>query len=118
MVGEEPRGTTNSAEETGCQCVFDNDFYQQALAEGTYTAGGSLFWLDLCWSSTGVPLCLRVAKRLPNTVLEQPRPYLGALHVVVAQGYSPLNHRGLLHGVSPEEAVSYTHLTLPTILRV
>ena len=66
MVGEEPRGITDSAEETGCQRALDNDFYQQAIAEGTYTAGGSLFWLDLRWSSTGVPLRLPVAKQLSS----------------------------------------------------
>ena len=53
-----------------------------------------MFWLGLRWSSTGVPLRLPVVKRLSN---------LGALHVAVAQGYNPLNHRGWLHGVSPEE---------------
>ena len=103
MVGEEPHGITSS--ETGCQRAFDNDVYQQTVAEGTlaYTAGGSLFWLDLRWSSTGVPLRLPVAKRLSKTLLEEPRFYPGALHVAVVQGYSPLNHRGWLHGVSPEE---------------
>ena len=72
MVGEEPHGITSS--ETGCQRAFDSDVYQQTVAEGTlaYTAGGSLFWLDLRWSSTGVPLRLHVAKRLSNTLLEEP----------------------------------------------
>ena len=69
--GEEPRGITNS--ETGCQRAFDNDLYQQAIAEGTYTAGGNLFWPGLCWSSTGVPLRLQVVKRLSNTLFEEPR---------------------------------------------
>ena len=50
----------------------------------------------------GVPLHLQVAKRLSNTLLEEPRFYLGALRVAVAQGYNLLNHRGWLHGVSPE----------------
>ena len=59
MVGEEPHGITSS--ETGCQRALDNDVYQQTVAEGTlaYTAGGSLFWLDLRWSPTGVPLRLQ-----------------------------------------------------------
>ena len=67
MVGEEPYGITSS--ETGCQRTFDNDGYQQTVAEGTlaYTAGGSLIWLGLRRSSTGVPLRLQVAKRLSNT---------------------------------------------------
>ena len=94
MVGEEPRGLTDSAEETGCQCVLDNDLYQQAIAAGTSMAGGNLFWLDLRWSSTGVPLRLQVVRRLSNTAIAEPKPYLGALHVAVAQGYNPLNHRG------------------------
>ena len=52
MVAEEPRQITDSADETGFQCTFDNDLYHKAIASGTYTAGGSLFWLDLRWSAT------------------------------------------------------------------
>ena len=100
MVGEEPR--TGSAAETGFT-VLDNESYQRGIASGSYTAGGNLLWLDLHWPSTGVPLRLHVAKYLSNTAFAEPRPYPGALHVAVAQGYSPLNHRGWLHGVSPEE---------------
>ena len=46
---------------------------------------------------------LQAVKKLSSTLLEEPTPYLGALHVAVTQGYSPLNHRGWLRGVSPEE---------------
>ena len=55
------------------------------------------------WSSTWAPLRLQAATYLSNTAFAEPRPYPGALHVAVAQGYNPLNHRGWLHGVSPEE---------------
>ena len=52
MVAEEPRQITDSANETGFQCTFDNDLYNKAIASGTYTAGGNLFWLDLRWPAT------------------------------------------------------------------
>ena len=95
MVGEEPR----SPAETGFTKarVFDNDIYQQEVASGIYTAGGSLFWLDLCWPSTGV---MQVAKYPPDTALAEPKPYPGALHVAVAQGYSPLS-LSLIHISEP-----------------
>jgi hypothetical protein len=62
MVQEEPRGITNSVEDTGFQSVFDANLYNKAIASGTYTAGGNMFWVDLRWSATpGVPL--RAARR-------------------------------------------------------
>ena len=104
MVAEEPRQVTDSAGETGFQCTFDNDLYHKAIASGTSTAGGSLFWLDLRWSATpGVPLRLHAAKKLPSALFDEPKPYPGALHVAVTPGYAPLSHRGGWHGVSPEE---------------
>ena len=51
MVGEEPHQITNSAEETGFQCVFDNDIYQKAIASGTYTAGWELALAGLALAS-------------------------------------------------------------------
>ena len=104
MSSQEPRQITNSAEDTGFQSVFDNDLYQKAIASGNYTAGGNLFWVDLRWSATpGVPLRLQAVKKLSKTLFHEPSPYPGALHVAVAPGYEPLNHRGGWHGVSPEE---------------
>ena len=87
MVGEEP----HSAAETGFT-VFDNESYQRGIASGSYTAGGNLFWLGLCWSATpGVPLRLHAVKKLPSTLFDEPKPYPGALHVAVTPGYAPLS---------------------------
>ena len=97
MAGAEP-----CARQPG-RPLFDNDIYQREIASRRFMAGGSLFWLDLYWSSTGVPLILQAAKHLSNTLFKEPTPYPGALHVAVTQGYSPLNHRGWLRGGSPEE---------------
>ena len=84
--------------------MLANNLYQKAIASGTYTAGGSWFWLGWRWSATpGVPLRLHAAKKLPTTLFKEPTPYLGALRVAVPLGYSPFNHRGGLCGVSLEE---------------
>ena len=80
--------------------MLANESYQQGIASGTYTAGGNLLWLDLRWPSTGVPLRLHAAKYLSKTLFAEPKPYPVPLDVAVAQGYSPLDHRGRLHGVN------------------
>ena len=46
---------------------------------------------------------LQVAKRLSNTLFEEPSFYPGALHVAAVQGYNHLSHRGWLRGASPED---------------
>jgi len=104
IVQEEPRGITNSVEDTGFQSVFDSNLYKSAIASGTYTAGGNMFWVDLRWSATpGVRLRLQAVRQLASTLFKSPTPYPGALHVAVTPGYQPLIHKGAWNAVSPEE---------------
>ena len=104
MVQEETRGITNTVADTGFQSVFDADLYNKAIASGTYTAGGNMFWVDLRWSATpGVPLRLQAVRTLASTLFQSPTPYPGALHIAVTPGYEPLLHRGAWNSVSPEE---------------
>ena len=104
MVQCEPREISDSAQDTGFQCVFDNDLYMKAIASGTYTAGGNLFWLDFRWSATpGVPLRLDAVKDLASNLFKKPTPYPGSLHVAVTPGFMPLNHKGAWFSMSPEE---------------
>ena len=104
MVNEEPRKITNSVEDTGFQSVFDAQLYQKAIASGTYTAGGNLFWVDFRWSAnTGVPLRLQAVHKLASTLFATPTPYPGAMHIAVTRACVPLNHRGAWYSVSPEE---------------
>ena len=103
LVGEEPHGITSS--ETGCQRAFDNDVYQQAVADGTsaYTAGGSLSWLDLRWSSAGCrcacqwrSVCQTPCSRRRDSTLER-----CTLRWRKATTLSTIG--GWMHGVDPEE---------------
>ena len=67
MVQEETRGITNTVADTGFQSVFDADLYNKAIASGTYTAGGNMFWVDLRWSATpDVPLRLQAVRTLAS----------------------------------------------------
>ena len=104
MVQCEPREISDDAQDTGFQCVFDTDLYVKAIASGTYTAGGNLFWLDLRWSATpGVPLRLEAVKDLTSNFFRTPTPYPGSVHVAVTPGFMPLNHKGSWLSMSPEE---------------
>ncbi len=104
MVQCEPRAISDSATDTGFQSVFDTDMYTRAIASGTYTAGGNLFWVDFRWSATpGVPLRLDAVKDVAANLFRAPTPYPGALHVAVSEGFLPLNHKGSWLSMSPEE---------------
>ena len=93
MVQCEPRGISDLASDSGFQAVIDQEMYTKAIATGTYTAGGNLFWVDFRWSATsGVPLRLESVKDLANAVFKEPTPYPGTLHVAVSPGFVPLNH--------------------------
>ena len=104
LVQCEPRGISDLATDSGFQAVFDQEMYAKAIATGTYTAGGNLFWLDFRWSATpGVPLRLEAVKDLASLLFAEPTPYPGALHVAVTADFVPLNHKGSWKSMSPEE---------------
>ena len=74
MVQCEPREISDVACDSGFQAVFDQEMYAKAIATGTYTTGGNLFWVDFRWSATpGVPLRLEAVKDLANAVSKSRR---------------------------------------------
>lgn len=101
-----PAQITTDANQSGTQAPFDLKDYHAALqtAAQSYTAGINLFWVNLQWSATpGVPLRVAAIENLAQTTFRQPVS-IGTVHVAVTgPQYNPLEHKGALLRVSPEE---------------
>ena len=91
--------------ESGVQAPVDAAACQHALNTSTqsYTCGVNLFWLDLLWSPTpGVPLRGSAIEAMTATTFQEPA--MCTVHVAVPdKSWNPLEHKGALLRVSPEE---------------
>ena len=101
-----PACITGNVAESGTQAPFDLQCYQDALktASKSYTAGINLFWINLQWSATpGVPLRVSAIEAMARTTFRAPVS-VGTIHVAVPGAeFNPLEHKGALLRVSPEE---------------
>ena len=120
IQGAKPAGITANANESGTQSPFDLKSYRAALktAGQSYTAGINLFWIDLMWSATpGVPLRVSAIELMAKTIFGRPTP-LGTIHVAVPDHeYNPLERKGALLRVSPEEVTGAIVLAIARDIR-
>ena len=120
IQGAKPAGITANATESGTQSPFDLKSYRAALktAGQSYTAGINFFWIDLLWSATpGVPLRVSAIEFMAKTTFGSPTP-LGTVHVAVPDhDYNPLERKGALLRVSPEEVTGAIVLAIARDVR-
>ena len=120
IQGAKPAGITANATESGTQSPFDLKSYRAALktAGQSYTAGINFFWIDLLWSATpGVPLRVSAIELMAKTTFGSPTP-LGTVHVAVPDhDYNPLERKGALLRVSPEEVTGAIVLAIARDVR-
>ena len=100
------------------QAPYADSQYKLAIAErGVYRAAGNLFWLDLLWSTQpGVPIRRCAIQELREHYFTQPGVYNFPVIVGVFKGVSPMDLRGRMHRVSPEEPVMAIILQLASEL--
>ena len=87
------------------QAPFDTRSYEDALKNAcSYTCGINLFWLDFMWSATpGVPLRASAIEHMSKTLFKEPTRMDGVHIAVTGPEFRPLEHKGALKRVSPEE---------------
>ncbi len=94
----------------GIQAQFEHKAFQHVFAhaedgsKSTYVCGINLAWIDFVWTATPcIPVRLGAVKQLVQTIFAKPAP-LETIHVaVLSPAYKPLEHKGALKRVSPEE---------------
>ncbi len=70
----------------------------------TYVCGGNLAWINFSRPATPfIPVRMRAVKELANTIFAKPRPIESVTIALPSRDYKPLEHRGGLHRLSPDE---------------
>ena len=92
--------------ESGCQAPFERTAFGTTLkARGTYTCGGNMFWTKWGFTATpGIPIRESSIDHLVDHYFAKPCAMRQPIVITIRDpNFNPLDHRGALHAISPEE---------------
>ena len=91
---------------SGLQSPFAQGSYEASMSKNSeYTAGINIFWHDWNYTATpGIPLRSNAVDALLEHYFQTPARFPGMLYISApSPTYAPLEHKGALQSVSPEE---------------